>query len=84
MADKTLIVNFTIPVGRYLKLGYRPVGTTTPFTYVPNQIFYNQTPYSLVVSDDFVYELELSTVCGSCGIPNNTSTPIYVLETDVV
>lgn len=83
MADKTLIVNFSIPVGKYLKLGYRPIGFTTPFTYVPTQIFYNQSPFNLVVDDTYTYELELSTICGSCG-DGSASNPVYVLESEAV
>lgn len=79
MANKTLTINYTIPVGSYLKLGYRPIGTDDPFTYVIPQPFYNQSPYSLVVSDEFMYEFELSTICGSCDSGGN-STPIYIQE----
>lgn len=63
---KQIKINFSIPVGTYLKLGYRPVGSEDPWTFVTDQIAYNQTPYTLTVSADYMYEIYTATFCGSC------------------
>ena len=75
---KTLIINFSIPIGTFLKLGYRPVGSSDDWTFVPNQIAYNQTPYSLVVSADYMYEIYTATYCGSC--PDGISSVVVSYE----
>lgn len=82
MANKTLKINFSILPGKYLKLCYRPIGSTADFECVPTQIQYNQTPFSLVVDDAYTYEVRLSTICGSCDNPNGESNPIFILEPD--
>jgi hypothetical protein len=84
MANKTLLINFTIAPGKYLKLCYRPIGSTDPFTCVPTQIYWTDSPFSLVVDDTYLYELELSTICGSCDANSGTSNPVYILEPDPV
>lgn len=80
VANKVLKVNYSIPIGSYLKLGYRPIGSSDPFTYVDPSPFYNKSPYDLLVNADFMYEIEMSTICGSCP-EGKLSKPIYVLET---
>lgn len=80
MADKILKINYTIPVGTYLRLGYRPIGgASTPYTYVSPAPFFNATPYSLTVNDAFQYQFELSTICGD-GCDLADSQKIYLTE----
>lgn len=77
---KTLQINFTIPVGSYLKLGYRHLGSADSWVYVGFPIAYNQTPYSITLDDDFMWEFELTTICGNCDTGGD-STSIIIQET---
>jgi len=80
MALKTLKINYTIPVGSYLKLGYRRLGFSTGFTYVQPNPFFNETPYTIQLDDLYQYEFELSTICGGNDCNGETSAPIYLQE----
>jgi hypothetical protein len=80
MPTKTLKINFTIPVGSSLKLGYRPIGSEDPFIYIEFPIAYNQTPYNITLDDAFLWEFELTTICGTCD-SGGDSTSIIIQET---
>lgn len=78
---KTFTINFTIAVGDYLKLGYRPIGAPS-FTYISPNLFFNQTPYTLSLPSSAVYEFELTTLCGGNDCPE-PSTSVYITEGEV-
>lgn len=80
MAQKTLLINYTIPVGSYLRLGYREIGSTSPFTYVTPNPFFNQSPYGISLDEERMYEFELTTICGGKDCDSETSVPIYIEE----
>lgn len=80
MANKTLLINYTIPVGSYLKLGYRQLGSSLDFTYIQPNPFFNQTPYSIQLDELYQYEFELSTICNGKDCNGETSTPVYIQE----
>lgn len=77
---KPLTINFSIPIGTFLKLGYRPIGSSDPWTFVNNQIAYNQTPFILNVPTGFTYEIYTATICGSC--PGGLSNIVISYEDD--
>ncbi len=80
MALRPLKVFISIPVGRYMKLGYRPLGSGSPFTYVSPDPFYNQVPYlTPPVNDLLQWEVEVTTLCGTC--PGGVeSPPVYLIS----
>lgn len=81
MANKELRINYTIPVGSYLKLGYRPLGSGQAFVQVLPAPFYNQTPFSVFLNESTIWEFELRQICEAC--PEEVSPAIYISETDI-
>ena len=80
--SRPLTVNYTIPVGSYIKIGNRDFGTTGPFDYVPQNPFYNASPYTYQIESTLVQEIELTTVCGNCSNNGTSSNSIYIMEGD--
>lgn len=77
MATKVLKINYTIPIGSYLQLGYRPIGSGLEFVRVQPNPFYNQSPYSIELDAATYWEFELKTICEEC---ESTSSAIYIQE----
>lgn len=81
MPLKTLLINYTISVGSYAKIGYRRLGFPgDPFVYIQPNPFYNQSPYSIQLDDLYQYEFELSTICGGDDCDGAVSGKVYVQE----
>lgn len=78
---KQLNINFSIPIGTFLKLGYRAIGTSDPWVFVNNQIAYNQTPFVLSVPTGVTYEIYTATICGSC--PDGVSNVVVAYEVEL-
>lgn len=76
---RPLTINYTIPIGSYLRFGYRDFGSSDPFFIYPVNPFYNQSPFTIQIDSDNMQEVEMRTVCGSCP-DGNISNPIYVTE----
>lgn len=62
----TITVNYTIPFGASIRIGYRIQSSSSAFTYVSTYPNYNQSPY--IISDLPIgnYEVELTTICPNC------------------
>lgn len=62
-----LTINYTIPFGASLRVGYRIQNSSSPFTYVTTYPTYNQSPYTISGLAIGNYEVELTTICPNCG-----------------
>lgn len=59
--------NYTIPFGTSLRVGYRPQGSSGPYTYITGTYpTYLQSPYTLSGIAPGNYDIELTTVCPNC------------------
>lgn len=62
----SITVNYTIPFGASIRIGYRAQSSSSPFTYLTTFPTYNDSPYTFsgIAAGD--YEVELTTICPSC------------------
>lgn len=62
----SITINYTIPFGSSMRIGYRIENSSSPFTYLTTFPTYNESPY--VISGLAVgnYEVELTTICPNC------------------
>lgn len=65
MAD--IKFNYSIPFGTSLRVGYKIVNTSGPYTYVTYYPTYNESPYTIEDIAPGNYQIELVTVCPNCG-----------------
>lgn len=59
-------INYTIPFGASVRIGYRVQASSSAFTYLTNYPSYNQSPYTIPDLPIGNYEVELTTVCPNC------------------
>lgn len=64
MADIT--INYSIPFGASIRIGYRIVASSSAFTYLTNYPTYNESPYVITGLPANSYEVELTTICPNC------------------
>lgn len=62
----SITINYTIPFGASLRVGYRIQSSSNPFTYISTFPTYNQSPYILSGLAVGTYEVELTTICPNC------------------
>lgn len=62
----SITVNYTIPFGSNLRIGYRAQATSDPFTYLPNYPSYTDSPYTFSGLALGTYEVQLTTICPNC------------------
>lgn len=62
----SITINYSIPFGSSLRIGYRIQNSSNPFTYLSNYPTYNDSPYTFDGLALGSYEVELTTVCPSC------------------
>jgi hypothetical protein len=61
-----LTINYTIPFGSSLRVGYKIVGSLSDYTYVNFYPDYNSSPYIVGGLALGAYEVQLNTVCLNC------------------
>jgi len=59
-------INYTIPFGSSLRIGYKFTASSDPYTYLTFYPSYNESPYTLDGIAPGSYTVELTTVCASC------------------
>jgi hypothetical protein len=64
MADIT--INYSIPFGASIRIGYRIQASSSAFTYLTNYPTYNESPYVITGLPANTYEVELTTICPNC------------------
>ena len=62
----SITVNYTIPFGASLRIGYRIENSSSAFTYLTTFPTYNESPYTFSGLPVGNYEVELTTVCPNC------------------
>ena len=62
----TITINYTIPFGASLRIGYRIQASSSAFTYLTTYPTYNDSPYSFSGLPVGNYEVELTTICPNC------------------
>jgi len=62
----SITVNYSIPFGSSIRIGYRIQASSSPFTYVNGFPNYNQSPYTISGLALGNYEVELTTICPNC------------------
>lgn len=62
----TITVNYTIPFGASIRIGYRIQASSSAFSYLPNYPSYNDSPYTINGLPIGNYEVELTTICPNC------------------
>ena len=70
-----------IGYGSVLRIGFRQVGSTSAFTYVPYYPSQNELPYTFSVPSVGTYEFELTEICSTCSSANKYSTPVILTIT---
>jgi len=63
----SLTIDYTIPFGASVRIGYREQGSSSAFTYITNYPTYNESPYIISGISVGNYEVELTTICPNCG-----------------
>lgn len=74
----TIAVNYDIPFGTSIRIGYRVRNSSNPFTYVMPFPSYADSPYyiqDLPLATD--YDVELTPVCPNCSGANYGDAVIY-------
>jgi hypothetical protein len=61
-----ITINYSIPFGSSIRIGYRIQASSDPFTYVPGFPSYNDSPYTINGLALGNYEVELTTICPNC------------------
>lgn len=62
----SITVNYTIPFGASLRIGYRIQSSSSAFTYITQYPSYNDSPYIISGLPVGNYEVELTTICPNC------------------
>lgn len=63
----SLVINYSIPFGASIRIGYRQLNTSGPFTYISGFPTYNDSPYTISGIPTGSYEVETTTICPNCG-----------------
>lgn len=61
-----ITINYTIPFGASVRIGYRIQASSSAFTYLTNYPTYNDSPYIIDGLPIGNYEVELTTICPNC------------------
>lgn len=77
----SISVNYSIPFGSSIRIGYRIQGSSSPFTYISGFPNYNQSPYTISGIAAGNYEVELTTICPNCSGGIFASPAIYPAQT---
>lgn len=72
-------LTYTIPFGSNLRVGYKPAGAASPYTYLNVFPGAEDSPYTIVIPAGF-YDVQLSTICPNCS-GNNYSDPFVTQVT---
>jgi hypothetical protein len=62
----SITVNYTIPFGSSVRIGYRVQSSSDPFIYISPYPNYSGSPYTISGLPVGNYEVELTTVCPNC------------------
>lgn len=62
----SITINYTIPFGSNVRIGYRIQSSSSAFTYVTTYPSYNDSPYVISGLPVGNYEVELTTICPNC------------------
>jgi len=62
----SITINYTIPFGASIRIGYRIQSSSAAFTYITTFPTYNQSPYIISGLPIGNYEVELTTICPNC------------------
>lgn len=62
----SITVNYTIPFGASMRIGYRIQSSSSAFTYLTTFPTYNDSPYTFSGLPVGNYEVELTTICPNC------------------
>lgn len=62
----SITINYSIPFGASIRIGYRIASSSSPFTYLSSFPSYNQSPYTISGLPASNYEVELTTICPNC------------------
>lgn len=62
----SITINYSIPFGASIRIGYRVQNSSNPFTYLTNFPTYNDSPYVISGIPANNYEVELTTICPNC------------------
>jgi len=62
----SIVINYSIPFGATLRVGYRIQASSSSFTYVNPFPDYTQSPYTISGLPIGNYEVELTTICPNC------------------
>lgn len=62
----SITVNYSIPFGSSIRIGYRVASSSSPFTYLTTFPTYNDSPYTINSLPASNYEVELTTICPNC------------------
>lgn len=62
----SVTVNYTIPFGSSIRIGYRIQGSSSAFTYINTYPTYNDSPFTFSGLALGTYEVELTTICPNC------------------
>lgn len=61
-----ITINYSIPFGASIRIGYRIAASSSAFTYLSNYPSYNESPYVITGLPANTYEVELTTICPNC------------------
>lgn len=73
----TVRVDYTIPFGTNMRIGYRAQNSTNPFTYLSPFPSYADSPYLISDLPLGNYEVELTPICPNCNGANYGTAVIY-------
>jgi hypothetical protein len=63
----SIVINYSIPFGATVRIGYRVQNSSSSFTYVNPFPDYTQSPYTITgLPANNNYEVELTTICPNC------------------
>lgn len=63
----SITINYTIPFGASLRVGYRTQGSSSPFSYLSQFPTYNDSPFTFSGLPESLYEVEITAICPNCG-----------------
>ncbi len=72
-----ITIQATIPFGSSLRVGYRLVASSDPFTYISDYLTSDDLPYDITSLASGLYEVELTTICPNCA-GSTYSDPVIV------
>ena len=70
----------SIPYGTTLRIGFRPQGSTSAFTYPTPYKSYDDLPATITVPAAGTYEVEYTIICPNCSL-GTYSSPIQTIVT---